>query len=105
MKTFNEYYLQTLHDKHTNDGIHGTDLIRDTAVQCAKQYINELQVDTSTSIYDLKQEAERAILSLDYIEKSNIEDKELVESFIHCALADILKQINDIIDNLQKEET
>lgn len=103
MKTFNEYYLQKLYDKHTFDGIHGIDLTCNDAVQRAKQYVNALNTDTSTSIHDLKKEAERAILSLDYIEKSNIEDKELVESFIHCALADILKQINAIITDSKKE--
>lgn len=103
MKKFPVYHITTLFIKHSTDTVHGNDPVYDMSYDMAREFISELKAPSAQScINDLKKEAEKVLTAIDVIRSGTLSDPELVENIARQKLADILKEINECIDE-QKE--
>jgi len=103
MKKFPDYNIPTLFLKHSPDSVHGYDPVYDMSYDMARTFISELKAPSAQSaINDLKREAEKVLTAIDVIRSGTLADTELVENIARWKLADVLKEINDCIDEMEE---
>lgn len=108
MKKIESYTIQTLTYKHTQDQIHGNDPVYESALNIVKNKINEIkklkQFDASSGgLYDTVTEIEKAIKTIDDIKTGKI-DNELIENYIRYYIQSEVKELNEIIDEIEKDQ-
>ena len=107
MKKIYDYTIQTLDDKHTADGIHGTDPVYDISFEMVKKIVNEVKQspeyadNSNTGLVGTVEEMDKAIKAIEDVRKGNY-DPELIEQYIREALKKWVKDYNEIVDEMKQ---
>lgn len=107
MKKIDDYTIQTLDEKHTADGIHGTDNIYESSYNEVKKIINEAKqspeyIDKSNSgLVGTVDEMDKAINTIEDVRKGKY-DQELIEQYIRESLKKFAKDYNVCVDEMNE---
>lgn len=91
-----DYILSTISMKHTEDSIHGYDLVYEAALVAAKKYIEDIS-RRNDLVWDTKSEEIRDVLrtfdAIEDVRGAKLSDPELVENRLRWELRSELKSI------------
>lgn len=106
MKKIENYCIQTLDQKHSEDGIHGYDPVYDVAFDTIKKIVHDAK---QTQEYANKSkvgfvgtidEMTKAIETIENVRKGNY-DQELIENYIRSVLKYWSKEYNEIVEEIK----
>lgn len=105
MKKIENYCIQTLDQKHSEDCIHGYDPVYEASFDAIKKIVNDVKQTqeyankSNVGFVGTINEMAKAIETIENVRKGNY-DQELIENYIRTVLKEWSKDYNKIIEEV-----